>query len=211
MVGPPCCQDANLKKGPWTGEEDQKLVDYINKHAWTALPKLAGLNRCGKSCGLRWTNYLRPDIKRGKFSDEEESIIVGNKNVLLVPIFLRSYDNEIKNYWNSHIKKKLLNMGIDPKTHKPRTDHILNISQLICAAQLGNLMNPWDTAFKLQDDAAQLAKTQLLQNPLQANAGFLGSQYVYPLVNGRSTLSGKESTRTQKTQSSGSISQTPSN
>ncbi|KAJ6682631.1 MYB FAMILY TRANSCRIPTION FACTOR [Salix koriyanagi] len=65
----PCCDESGLKKGPWTPEEDQKLVKYIQKHghgSWRALPKLAGLNRCGKSCRLRWTNYLRPDIKRGK-------------------------------------------------------------------------------------------------------------------------------------------------
>lgn len=68
-----------IKKGLWTPEEDEKLVEYIQKHghgSWRALPKLAGLKRCGKSCRLRWTNYLRPDIKRGKFSEEEEQIII---------------------------------------------------------------------------------------------------------------------------------------
>lgn len=72
-------EKALIKKGPWTPEEDEKLVEYIQKHghgSWRALPKLAGLKRCGKSCRLRWTNYLRPDIKRGKFSDEEEQIII---------------------------------------------------------------------------------------------------------------------------------------
>ncbi|PPS20160.1 hypothetical protein GOBAR_AA00407 [Gossypium barbadense] len=82
----PCCaEDANLKKGPWTPEEDQKLVDCINKHghgSWRALPKLAGLNRCGKSCRLRWTNYLRPDIERGKFTEEEERVIINLHAVL---------------------------------------------------------------------------------------------------------------------------------
>lgn len=75
----PCCNENGLKKGPWTPEEDQKLVDYIQKHghgSWGALPKLAGLKRCGKSCRLRWANYLRPDIKRGKFSEEEQQIII---------------------------------------------------------------------------------------------------------------------------------------
>ncbi|GKD97563.1 transcription factor MYB39-like protein [Tanacetum coccineum] len=54
-------ENNNLKKGPWTPEEDQILVDYIQAHghgSWRALPKLAGLQRCGKSCRLRWTNYL---------------------------------------------------------------------------------------------------------------------------------------------------------
>ncbi|KAK4351096.1 hypothetical protein RND71_030409 [Anisodus tanguticus] len=69
---------SGLKQGPWTPEEDQNLVDYIYKNGhgnWRALPKLAGLNRYGKSCRLRWTNYLRPVIKRGKFSDDEEKLI----------------------------------------------------------------------------------------------------------------------------------------
>ncbi|GKD37007.1 transcription factor MYB41-like protein, partial [Tanacetum coccineum] len=74
----PCCIKGEVKKGAWTPEEDKLLVDYITKngHAtWRSFPKLAGLRRCGKSCRLRWTNYLRPDIKRGAFSSEEEETI----------------------------------------------------------------------------------------------------------------------------------------
>lgn len=92
MGRPPCCSESSdLKKGPWTSEEDEVLTAYIQKHgheSWRALPKRAGLNRCGKSCRLRWINYLRPDIKRGKFSEEEENLIInlhsalGNKYVL---------------------------------------------------------------------------------------------------------------------------------
>ena len=78
---PCCCRDAGVKKGPWTEEEDMTLVEHIQKRggnvgSWRGLPKAAGLNRCGKSCRLRWTNYLRPDIKRGNFSDEEERLII---------------------------------------------------------------------------------------------------------------------------------------
>jgi myb proto-oncogene protein len=68
-----------LKKGPWTAEEDEKLVSFINTHGlgcWRAVPKLAGLLRCGKSCRLRWTNYLRPDLKRGIFAEAEEQLIL---------------------------------------------------------------------------------------------------------------------------------------
>ncbi|PKI68995.1 hypothetical protein CRG98_010617 [Punica granatum] len=130
----PCCDDSggSLKKGPWTPEEDQKLVDYIKRHghgSWRALPRLAGLNRCGKSCRLRWTNYLRPDIKRGNFSEEEEELIInlhqvlGNKWSAIAAHLPGRTDNEIKNFWNTHLKKKLLQMGIDPATHRPRTDH----------------------------------------------------------------------------------------
>ncbi|PHU00802.1 Myb-related protein Myb4 [Capsicum chinense] len=82
----PSCDETGLKKGPWTPEEDQKLINHIKKHghgSWRALPnKLAGLNRCGKSCRLRWTNYLRPDIKRGKFTQDEQKTILSLHAIL---------------------------------------------------------------------------------------------------------------------------------
>ncbi|CAO2833171.1 unnamed protein product [Amaranthus hypochondriacus] len=70
MVRRACCENMGLKKGPWTPQEDHILISYINQFGhsnWRALPKHAGLLRCGKSCRLRWNNYLRPDIKRGHF------------------------------------------------------------------------------------------------------------------------------------------------
>nr|QSD99624.1 MYB family transcription factor [Melilotus albus] len=124
-----------LKKGPWSPEEDKKLIDYIQKHGygkWQTLSKNAGLKRCGKSCRLRWANYLRPDIKRGRFSLQEEEVIIqlhsvlGNKWSTITANLPGRTDNEIKNYWNTRIKKKLMKMGIDPMTHKPR----LNVLQL---------------------------------------------------------------------------------
>ncbi|PKU76346.1 Myb-related protein Myb4 [Dendrobium catenatum] len=124
----PCCAKQGLKKGPWTPEEDKILVDYIqsNGHgSWCSLPKLAGLLRCGKSCRLRWTNYLRPDIKRGPFTQEEQKSIiqlhgiVGNKWSTIAAQLPGRTDNEIKNYWNTHLKKRLLRMGINPDTYAP--------------------------------------------------------------------------------------------
>ncbi|CAL5436459.1 unnamed protein product [Camellia sinensis] len=171
-----------VKKGPWTPEEDEKLSDFIQKHghgSWRALPKRAGLNRCGKSCRLRWINYLRPDIKRGKFSEEEERIIIdlhsvlGNKWSRIAAHLPGRTDNEIKNYWNTHMRKKLLQRGIDPKTHKPIPDLNLlgNLSQLLSASpNFGiNSVNPWDNiAFRSEVDAThQLAKLQLLQTLMQ--------------------------------------------
>ncbi|MCO5554672.1 hypothetical protein L7F22_008205 [Adiantum nelumboides] len=125
----PCCEKEGIKKGPWSAEEDRKLVAFITTHAghgcWRELPKRAGLRRCGKSCRLRWINYLRPDLKRGMFSMEEENFIVhlhacyGNKWSKIASQLPGRTDNEIKNCWNTRIKKKLREMGIDPTTHKP--------------------------------------------------------------------------------------------
>ncbi|XP_060188490.1 transcription factor MYB41-like [Lycium barbarum] len=139
----PCCDKNGLKKGPWTPEEDNKLIQYIELHGpgnWRTLPKNAGLQRCGKSCRLRWTNYLRPDIKRGRFSfEEEESIIqlhsvLGNKWSAIAARLPGRTDNEIKNYWNTHIRKRLLRNGIDPVTHSPRFD-LLDLSSLLNSTQ----------------------------------------------------------------------------
>lgn len=153
----PCCDKDGLKKGPWTPEEDQKLTDYIQRHghgSWRTLPKHAGLLRCGKSCRLRWTNYLRPDIKRGKFSFEEEQTIVqlhgvlGNKWSAIASHLPGRTDNEIKNYWNTHLKKRLLQMGIDPVTHRPRIDlfNFSNMTQLLAPASLSHMAAQWERA-----------------------------------------------------------------
>jgi myb proto-oncogene protein len=169
----PCCEKAHTNKGAWTKEEDDRLVAYIKAHGegcWRSLPKAAGLLRCGKSCRLRWINYLRPDLKRGNFTEEEDELIIklhsllGNKyvdrvrsscpiyshdrtpprsiyNHFLTCLFSARYrwsliagrlpgrtDNEIKNYWNTHIRRKLLSRGIDPVTHRPINEHASNIT-----------------------------------------------------------------------------------
>jgi transcription factor MYB, plant len=43
---------------------------------------LAGLQRNGKSCRLRWINYLRPGLKHGMFTLEEEEKIMGLHSLL---------------------------------------------------------------------------------------------------------------------------------
>ncbi|OIV99550.1 hypothetical protein TanjilG_17360 [Lupinus angustifolius] len=127
----PCCEKAHTNKGAWTKEEDDRLISYIRSHgegSWRSLPKAAGLLRCGKSCRLRWINYLRPDLKRGNFTEEEDELVIklhsllGNKWSLIAARLPGRTDNEIKNYWNTHIRRKLMSRGIDPATHRPLND-----------------------------------------------------------------------------------------
>ncbi|XP_059445704.1 transcription factor MYB106-like [Corylus avellana] len=172
----PCCEKVGLKKGPWTPEEDQKLLDYIDEHghgSWRALPAKAGLRRCGKSCRLRWTNYLRPDIKRGKFSLQEEQTIIqlhallGNRWSAIATHLPKRTDNEIKNYWNTHLKKRLAKMGIDPVTHKLKSDalcsgsgHCKDVANLSHMAQ-------WESA-RLEAEARLVRESQLVSYPVPA-------------------------------------------
>ncbi|XP_022756425.1 transcription factor WER-like [Durio zibethinus] len=120
----PCCAKEGLNRGAWSLMEDKILTNYINIHGegkWRDLPQRAGLQRCGKSCRLRWLNYLRPDIKRGNISTEEDELIIrlhkllGNRWSLIAGRLPGRTDNEIKNYWNTNLSKRVQGQKITPK------------------------------------------------------------------------------------------------
>ncbi|XP_022766137.1 transcription factor RAX2 [Durio zibethinus] len=144
----PCCDKANVKKGSWSPEEDAKLKEYIEKHGsganWIALPQKAGLRRCGKSCRLRWLNYLRPNIKHGDFSDDEDRIIctlfasIGSRWSIIAAQLPGRTDNDIKNYWNTKLKKKLFGM-VPQSQRKPHNLHHASSSSLFQSSSPSSL------------------------------------------------------------------------
>ncbi|XP_043704955.1 transcription factor WER-like [Telopea speciosissima] len=119
-------QGNHYKKGLWTVEEDKILIDYIGVHGkgrWNRIAKVTGLKRSGKSCRLRWMNYLSPNVKKGDFSEEEDDLIIrlhnllGNRWSLIAGRVPGRTDNQVKNHWNNYLSKKL---GIKKKNIKVR-------------------------------------------------------------------------------------------
>eukprot|EP00253_Pinus_taeda_P016399 PITA_16399 len=128
--GAPLSSKPKIRKGLWSREEDAKLVNFILKSdllhcSWSFIAKQAGLQRNGKSCRLRWVNYLRPGLKHGGISLQEKQLIIqlqsilGNRWSQIAPYLPGRTDNEIKNYWNSCIKKNLDMKHRSPPTPRP--------------------------------------------------------------------------------------------
>ncbi|KAJ4841048.1 hypothetical protein Tsubulata_009389, partial [Turnera subulata] len=157
----PCCNESGLKKGAWTPDEDRKLIEHIQKYGeggWRTLPQKAGIQRCGKSCRLRW---------RGEFSEEEEQKIIdlhatlGNRT-----------DNEIKNYWNTHLKKKIAEkrritqeqLGTPPPPPSSANSDSSNVSTLIGVISSKKRLSISSSAKLLNKVATRLAPIQCDKN-----------------------------------------------
>ncbi|KAM5585542.1 hypothetical protein ABKV19_004767 [Rosa sericea] len=179
--------DMGLKKGPWTAVEDRILMEYVSKHGegnWNSVQWNSGLKRCGKSCRLRWANHLRPNLKKGAFTPEEERLILelhakyGNKWARMASQLPGRTDNEIKNYWNTRVKKRrrkglpLYPHDINPskrvcQSHSHSQQNVMSIPTGV--TQLSTTTVPQtDTSFSFQLQASSSQnKTQLLPLPSQ--------------------------------------------
>ncbi|KAI4321958.1 hypothetical protein MLD38_035277 [Melastoma candidum] len=148
-----------LKKGPWTSAEDKVLVAYVERYGggnWNAVRKKTGLLRCGKSCRLRWTNHLRPNLKKGSFTPEEERLIIelhsqlGNKWARMAAQLPGRTDNEIKNFWNTRIKRRLRDgLPLYPCSQKPRRATPLPLPQQSPFVKNQLLLLQYNTAIPL--------------------------------------------------------------
>ncbi|CAL9183729.1 unnamed protein product [Musa hybrid cultivar] len=143
----PCCEKQGSNRRAWIKEEDKKVVDCIRVHggaSWRSVPRGAGPLRRGQSCRLRWSNCLHPDVGGGCFEEDEEDLIIklhallGNRWSLIAGRLPGRSDDEIKNYWNSHLRKKLRSMGVDPDNHRVTQNVLLRRSQSSHSATLSS-------------------------------------------------------------------------
>ncbi|PWA63153.1 transcription factor GbMYB1 [Artemisia annua] len=148
-------KDIGLKKGAWTAEEDMRLKNYIEKYGegkWHLIPLKSGINRCRKSCRLRWLNYLRPNIKRGDFGEDEVDLmlrlhkLLGNRWSLIAGRIPGRTANDVKNFWNTYIQPRGKTRKNESKIDESSQQHAMGNIIKPQAQKNFNIVNPLPVA-----------------------------------------------------------------
>nr|AGN52105.1 MYB-related transcription factor [Salvia miltiorrhiza]AGN52215.1 MYB-related transcription factor [Salvia miltiorrhiza] len=157
----------SLKKGAWSSHEDSLLINYIAIHGegrWNFVARDSGLRRTGKSCRLRWKNYLQPNVRRGNFTLEEQLRIMelhclyGNRWSRIAKFLPYRTDNEIKNYWRSRVVKHAKQLKYDTNSAELREfGRDIWLSEKIDASQSQcNTNNVGDEILMNHEEALQM-------------------------------------------------------
>ncbi|KAL8476742.1 hypothetical protein ACS0TY_029158 [Phlomoides rotata] len=158
-----------VRKGAWTKEEDALLRNCIHKFGegkWHKVPHRAGLNRCRKSCRLRWLNYLRPNIKRGYFTKDEVDLILrlhkllGNRWSLIAGRLPGRTANDVKNFWNTHILKKSSSSSLAGKNMEKTVETKTSIEKSIIIKPRPRTFSKSDAPVQSTEDDNKINKTK---------------------------------------------------